>query len=612
MRRLKSLAQKILIKRRRKEETNAVRGDGAVGEGLAAGPSMLSNATCSTIDRSSLTNVRGNMVKTTIHYNYHLAGVTLKANVPSTSAGGDIGAQIVDTGATNDDTSKGDPRNRRRSNDLQHVHACGVQVVPPESTTTEESRVDSSTQELPTGYKKVVLEVSLDELEHLACTDMLKELMTSTAERYTRLQLRKRLGYPLYLPEPDCYRPLEYRKKGISVGDVGRVTSDGYFDFLFNACLPAGHPANPSVLPDGYEPIIGAELSKQWLYGPTTGTNPVVSENIQQIGGMSESFRCTASEGAVLVLPDGAVLVAAEDKDLFREFASRHAKSLYCYMNQQRRRRAPNGSLYIITGCIKSESWGIATFDRQSQPDDHLKFVSVDVPMGHPGCMSVSGRKYYWKQKGLSLARVGPNDIVADGVEMLNQCTFLRGYKVTLHEDVWEQLVESIHVSVTDASGYQGHYPTLARDQDAANEKLGQAAHGEQTTPTSGYGVKHVTVEDDWGVSDAIHAIHPSTYINLMLLQMVPHVKVAITHDDEWCGIQHEDMSSLLSDDMLSASSLLKKVIISHDIMVDGHSTAFLTHKAQLQEEHVVSPEKSLVYEEGPVVETSHETNTSN
>ena len=43
-----------------------------------------------------------------------------------------------------------------------------------------------------------------------------------------------------------------YQRRGVSIGDVGIFTSDGGFDFLFNVCLPAGHPNNPNELPEGF------------------------------------------------------------------------------------------------------------------------------------------------------------------------------------------------------------------------------------------------------------------------------------------------------------------------------------------------------------------------
>jgi hypothetical protein len=43
-------------------------------------------------------------------------------------------------------------------------------------------------------------------------------------------------GYPLYMPTPSIGLPLAHRKAGIKVGDVGVITANGAFDFLFNVC----------------------------------------------------------------------------------------------------------------------------------------------------------------------------------------------------------------------------------------------------------------------------------------------------------------------------------------------------------------------------------------
>ena len=49
---------------------------------------------------------------------------------------------------------------------------------------------------------------------------------------------------------------MEYQKQGIRIGDVGTITANGAFDFLFNACEhndPPGVAVNPTKLPDGFE-----------------------------------------------------------------------------------------------------------------------------------------------------------------------------------------------------------------------------------------------------------------------------------------------------------------------------------------------------------------------
>jgi hypothetical protein len=63
----------------------------------------------------------------------------------------------------------------------------------------------------------------------------------SAADIYARCLLPLKEGYPLYCPElPDRLNVggyyESYRKKGISIGDIGIITADGDFDYLFNIC----------------------------------------------------------------------------------------------------------------------------------------------------------------------------------------------------------------------------------------------------------------------------------------------------------------------------------------------------------------------------------------
>ena len=75
------------------------------------------------------------------------------------------------------------------------------------------------------------------------------------SEVYSRLMLKHKRGYPLYRPEPSRGLPIEYRKKGISIGDVGRITPDGGFDFLFNIDSSRASLVNPPCLPRDFQTI---------------------------------------------------------------------------------------------------------------------------------------------------------------------------------------------------------------------------------------------------------------------------------------------------------------------------------------------------------------------
>src|ERR1700756_5687612 len=80
-------------------------------------------------------------------------------------------------------------------------------------------------------------------------------------EIYSRYIMGLQHGYPLHDPEPDLSLPPAARKKGVRIGDVGLVTRDGSFDFLFNVC-DQYREINPSRLPDSFEVIDSVDISK--------------------------------------------------------------------------------------------------------------------------------------------------------------------------------------------------------------------------------------------------------------------------------------------------------------------------------------------------------------
>jgi len=70
---------------------------------------------------------------------------------------------------------------------------------------------------------------------------------------YDQLLLRKR-GCPLYCPGPIIDLPIQYRKTGCRIGDIGILCNDGSFDYLFNILYPAYHPINRGRVPQGFVP----------------------------------------------------------------------------------------------------------------------------------------------------------------------------------------------------------------------------------------------------------------------------------------------------------------------------------------------------------------------
>jgi len=74
-------------------------------------------------------------------------------------------------------------------------------------------------------------------------------------EIYERLLRWKKRGFALYVPQPNRRLPIAYQRTGIRIGDVGIITPDGGFSFLFNICVPHDDPINPHILPEDFSPL---------------------------------------------------------------------------------------------------------------------------------------------------------------------------------------------------------------------------------------------------------------------------------------------------------------------------------------------------------------------
>lgn len=79
--------------------------------------------------------------------------------------------------------------------------------------------------------------------------------------------------------------------------------------------------------------------------------------------GSGLSFRSSATKGALLILPEGAKRIDHLQHVRFAEYAAKHARSWYKYVNgPSEAYGVPNGALYLINGYDKARTWGVASF----------------------------------------------------------------------------------------------------------------------------------------------------------------------------------------------------------------------------------------------------------
>ncbi|KIK58590.1 hypothetical protein GYMLUDRAFT_112745, partial [Collybiopsis luxurians FD-317 M1] len=189
--------------------------------------------------------------------------------------------------------------------------------------------------------------------------------------------LPRRRGYPLWKPKPDERLPVEYRRNGVRIGDIGILNEFGGFDYLFNVCLPEDHPVNVGRVPTDFRPLQGIDeddtvgSSREYEPGahvPSDSANihktriPVPQGQARIKGvpkqvGAGLSFSSTTTKGALLILPEGGMRIDHQKYTRFYRYAAECARSWYSYVNGPLERGAHNGSIYLVTGCDKARAW---------------------------------------------------------------------------------------------------------------------------------------------------------------------------------------------------------------------------------------------------------------
>ena len=315
--------------------------------------------------------------------------------------------------------------------------------------------------------------------------------------------------------------PKPYRAQGVRAGDVGIFTDDGGFDFLFNICVPIGDPINPEELPENFVPIYPSlnsrnDICKFPRFSPGSYlTSSSVAESrtaeqtsyvlhysnllysfIDALSGLT--FESSASEGAILTMPEGADSEDLRNRLRFQTYIGTHAKDWYKFANGPCGREARNGDLRLVVGHDKSTSWGMASFSNSSLSQGtkfRLKFTALEDQPSQRSAVN----NYAWEYSGVAEVRVGPGPSEnkglgeTDSCRLQNQCLFIRSLHVMLSEKVWREVQtvvvgdqNDLHSGIQDQSmpcppgsstgaGYyappqssQSHSPEISRSRNSA------------------------------------------------------------------------------------------------------------------------------------------------
>ncbi|KAF9554341.1 hypothetical protein CPC08DRAFT_712973 [Agrocybe pediades] len=383
---------------------------------------------------------------------------------------------------------------------------------------------------------------------------------TSFETYYLNLSTKGR-GSPLWIPGPNQRLSIEYRRSGVRSGDVGIITSQGSFDFLFNIFLPRDHPINSKGVPEGFVPIDPEELDLRehsaFSKDSFLASNSIIRNNCNR-NSSELCFEASASEGAVLAMPEGSVSQDVGNIARLQKYAKQHAESWYKHIICQRGRTLKNGSVRLVTGYDNASAWGMAAFANsfeQGGPQD-LRFAASGS--------SKAGDLYFWDYSGVAETKAGPGErevealrnMVPDpeGTQYQNQSLFIRTLNITFQDRVWQQLKIGCDYEDSDEdengssdsgsfssrdSSFSGVFnPPSSSSRSQPNEKKGANSSAGKSLNRAFAMDAHI---DTSGAGGALN-LHPSSIMNDYILRRTPSAKMAITSDEDWmCLIKETD-----------------------------------------------------------------------
>jgi hypothetical protein len=167
------------------------------------------------------------------------------------------------------------------------------------------------------------------------------------------------------------------------------------------------------------------------------------------------------------------------DYEVLRDFLIQHAGIVYQHASSVRR-IADEDSLYIVSGCIKSDSWAIAAFkDPAKAPDDLLTLSrrksKNQIPI------------YDWINRGTAEARFGSNSAARESgmCKGKDQCLFLQGFKLAFSQEFRARLRGVRLISVEDKE--QHGLENGNQDAPSNSSNQGTSSHGSSGDSKSGF-----------------------------------------------------------------------------------------------------------------------------
>ncbi|KAG6369265.1 hypothetical protein JVT61DRAFT_15509 [Boletus reticuloceps] len=339
---------------------------------------------------------------------------------------------------------------------------------------------------------------------------------SSTHQHVYATNLRQNFGYPLRNPKPNSRLGQPYVKEGLQIGDVGYVDDYGEFIRLFNIKFPLPNKEklpeefhNRSLNPPDNLIEFTEPVAEQALW-PGKVFKSGVNQNLKDSSGATYKFTSTSKTGAILILPDGAILSKLEDKqklEEFRQHAMKYALQWCIY--------AQRDSLYLITSAYKTKTWTLGSFyDGSSGGEIHVnRQPRDDTP------------EYVWTCEFNVDDQQGPGNN-----SDVNQTVLIKGFKITARQDWFRKIERVQRPEWWFARVFTAVWPIRKSWKWLSRTKIEHFPTRNLSQPT-----------------------HPLDVVNRVLFDKNPDAQVVVTHDNAWIEMLEKGLpdADLLQEDRL-------------------------------------------------------------
>ena len=287
---------------------------------------------------------------------------------------------------------------------------------------------------------------------------------------YSKLLSGKGHGYPLWIPEPNENLSHEYRQRGVSIGDVGIITPDGGFDFLFNVYLLANNPIHINGVPEGFLKLDldqGDVFKQSYMHPPgaiiSTGqafkcalgvegsSKAAPSVNFLTLvfrrifivlplrippfgAGIIFNIQFQAAAGAILWLPEGASREDLLNVDPLKALAEMQAPLWQHFAGGRGRGQR---RLFVVTGCDKASTFAELSFTAESRTGSISATVSAGLVDGKFS-LEISSTNYHSYD-----SRVGQRPQSSTP----NLCVFVRGFEINPGNGLFRRIGKGVKLT---------------------------------------------------------------------------------------------------------------------------------------------------------------------